>query len=62
MFSPGLGEDANGGDPALDELVELAAVLCGADYAYLGRLDEKDLWFKSRYGFEAAKQARAATA
>ena len=26
-------------DPALDELVELAAVLCGTDYAYLGWMD-----------------------
>jgi len=62
LLSPGLGQAANGDDPALDELVELAAALCGADYAYLGRLDESHLWFRSRYGFEAAKQARATTA
>ena len=61
LFSPGLGQAASGDDPALDELVELAAALCGADYAYLGRLDENHLWFMSRYGFEAAKQARAAS-
>ncbi len=49
-------------DPALDELTELAAVLCNADYAYLGWLDYSRLWFKSRFGFKAADQPRAATA
>jgi len=49
-------------DPALDELVELAAVLCNADYAYLGWMDLNRLWFKSRFGFKATDQPRAATA
>ncbi len=49
-------------DPALDELTELAAVLCGADYAYLGWMDLNRLWFKARYGFKAAEQARDSTA
>jgi two-component system, OmpR family, sensor histidine kinase VicK len=49
-------------DPALDELTELAAVLCGADYAYLGWMDFNRLWFKSHYGFKAADQPRASTA
>jgi two-component system, OmpR family, sensor histidine kinase VicK len=49
-------------DPALDELTELAAVLCNADYAYLGWLDYSRLWFKSRFGFKATDQPRAATA
>ncbi len=49
-------------DPALDELTELAAVLCNADYAYLGWMDYSRLWFKSRFGFKATDQPRAATA
>ena len=49
-------------DPALDELVELAAVLCGADYAYIGWMDFNRLWFKSRYGFKGIEQTRATTA
>jgi two-component system, OmpR family, sensor histidine kinase VicK len=46
-------------DPALDELTSLAAVLCGADYAYTGWMDAKRLWFKSQYGFKSPDQARA---
>ncbi len=34
-----------GTDPALDELTETAAMLCGAEYAYLGWLDADPLWF-----------------
>ena len=49
-------------DPALDELTELAAVLCNADYAYVGWMDYNRLWFKSRFGFKAADQPRATTA
>ena len=49
-------------DPSLDELTELAAVLCNADYAYLGWMDYSRLWFKSRFGFKATDQPRAATA
>jgi PAS domain S-box-containing protein len=49
-------------DPALDELAELAAVLCNADYAYIGWMDLSRLWFKARFGFKAADQPRAATA
>jgi len=49
-------------DPALDELTELAAVLCDADYAYIGWVDFNRLWFKARYGFRAAEQPRASTA
>ncbi len=49
-------------DPALDELNELAAVLCGADYAYIGWMDFSRLWFKSRFGFQATEQPRASTA
>ena len=45
-------------DPALDELTELAAVLCGADYAYIGWMDFNRLWFKARFGFKAIEQAR----
>lgn len=49
-------------DPALDELTELAAVLSLADYAYIGWMDFNRLWFKSRFGFNALEQIRAATA
>ena len=48
-------------DPALDELTELAAVLCLADYAYMGWMDFNRLWFKSRFGFNAADQPRVGT-
>ena len=49
-------------DHALDELVELAAVLCGADYAYIGWMDFNRLWFKARFGFKAVEQSRMTTA
>jgi len=48
-------------DPALDELAELSAVLCGGDYAYIGWMDHNRLWFKARYGFHGAEQARSAS-
>jgi two-component system sensor histidine kinase VicK len=48
-------------DPALEELVGLAAVLCGADYAYTGWMDSKRLWYKSRFGFDAPEQSRNTT-
>lgn len=62
VLQPGLEQSDREVDPALDELIELAAVLCGADYAYLGWLDAGRLWFKSRYGFEASEQPRVTTA
>jgi two-component system, OmpR family, sensor histidine kinase VicK len=49
-------------DLALDELVELAAALCDADYAYIGWMDFNRLWFKARFGFKAVEQPRASTA
>jgi len=49
-------------DPALDELTGLAAVLGGADFAYIGWMDFNRLWFKSRHGFNATEQPRASTA
>ncbi|MGA2537611.1 MAG: PAS domain S-box protein, partial [Terracidiphilus sp.] len=49
-------------DLALDELTELSAVLCNADYAYIGWMDFNRLWFKSRFGFDAPEQPRSATA
>ncbi|MGP8252794.1 MAG: PAS domain S-box protein [Terracidiphilus sp.] len=45
-------------DPVLDELTELAAELCEADYAYVGWLDDDHLRFRSRFGFEAVNQPR----
>ena len=49
-------------DPALDELTELAAVLCDADFAYIGWMDYNRLWFKARFGFKATDQPRGAAA
>jgi two-component system, OmpR family, sensor histidine kinase VicK len=49
-------------DPALDELTGLAAVFCGAEYAYTGFMDANRLWFKSRHGFYAMDQPRALSA
>jgi PAS domain S-box-containing protein len=49
-------------DPALDELAKLAAVLCLADYAYIGWMDFNRQWFKSSYGFQATDQPRASSA
>jgi two-component system, OmpR family, sensor histidine kinase VicK len=49
-------------DPALEELVRLAAVLSGADYAYLGWIQSGRLWFKSTHGFLASDQDFATTA
>ena len=43
-------------DPALEELVRLAAVLSGADYAYISWMDSNRLSFKSTYGFMARSQ------
>ena len=48
-------------DPALDELSELAAVLCGADFAYLAWMDYNRLWYKARFGFKASDQPRDTT-
>lgn len=58
----GPNEPEREADPALNELIELAAILCGADYAYLGWMEEGRLVFKARYGFEATDQPRAQTA
>jgi len=49
-------------DAALDELTELAAVLCHGEYAYIGWMEFNRLWFKARYGFSAVEQARSLTA
>jgi PAS domain S-box-containing protein len=64
-------------DPAMEELVRLAAVLSGADYAYLGWPDPRPieagrgeagkvgraaLRFQCTYGFLAADQDRSTTA
>jgi PAS domain S-box-containing protein len=49
-------------DPALEELVRLAAVLSGADFAYLGWMDSSRLWFKCTYGFLAREQDRKTSA
>jgi PAS domain S-box-containing protein len=58
---PGLDLFDRTQDPALDELTGLAAVLCGADYAYVGWMDSKRLWYKSHFGFSAPEQSRSTT-
>jgi len=49
-------------DPALDELTELAAMLTGSNYAYIGWMDFSRLWFKSAFGFQGIDQPRSTTA
>ncbi len=49
-------------DPAFDEVVRLAAVISGAEFAYLGWMDATRLWFKSRHGFIAREQRRETSA
>lgn len=49
-------------DPALDEMTELAAALCLAEFAYLGWMDFNRVWLKSCYGFSAVDLPREATA
>jgi diguanylate cyclase (GGDEF)-like protein/PAS domain S-box-containing protein len=39
-------------EPALDDLVALAANLCGTSYALLSLLDSDRVWYKARYGIE----------
>jgi len=48
-------------DPEMDEIVELAAVLSNAEYAYLGSIDQNRLWFKSQFGFKGLEQPRWST-
>jgi two-component system sensor histidine kinase VicK len=62
FLRPGPEEPDRAGDPALDELIELAAILCNADYAYLGWANGNRLWFRSQYGFEATEQPLTTTA
>jgi PAS domain S-box-containing protein len=45
----------------MDEIVELAAVLSNAEYAYLGSIDQNRLWFKSQFGFKGLEQPRWST-
>ena len=62
VVRPEIGVFDRNPDPALDELIELAAVLCNADYGYIGWMDFNRLWFKARFGFKATEQPRASTA
>ncbi|HEY9126648.1 MAG TPA: PAS domain S-box protein [Acidobacteriaceae bacterium] len=48
-------------DTALEELVHLAAVLTGADYAYVGWMTTHRLHFKATHGFLAQWQDRRTT-
>ena len=46
-------------EPAFDDLVRLAADLCGTPCAFIALLDEKRQWFKSRIGLDLAAAPRA---
>jgi len=46
-------------DPALDELAQLSAVLCSADFAYIGWVDSNRFCFKSQVGFKDPDQQRS---
>jgi two-component system, OmpR family, sensor histidine kinase VicK len=46
-------------DPALDELTQLSAVLCNADFAYIAWIDSNRLCFKSQVGFKEPEQQRS---
>lgn len=37
-------------EPAFDDLVQLAAQICGAPMAYIGLMDRTRLWFKAAIG------------
>jgi len=38
---------------AYDEIVELAAVICGCPFAYISFIDQERRWLKARYGLSA---------
>jgi PAS domain S-box-containing protein len=46
-------------DPALDELAQLASVLCNSDFAYIAWFDANRLFFKSQVGFSGTEQTRS---
>lgn len=48
--------------PALEEILRLAAVLSGADYAYIAWPEGTQLRFRSTYGFLAEQQSLSTTA
>jgi PAS domain S-box-containing protein len=52
----------HGPDPGLDELTELVAVLCNADYVYTSWAEANRLSFLSRFGFRGASQPLSASA
>lgn len=62
LLRPDYGFFDRNPDHALDELCELAAVLCGGEYAYIGWMNYNRLWFKACFGFYATEQPRAASA
>lgn len=45
-------------DDALDNIVQLAAVVCKVPAAFIGFIDADRLWFKSRYGFDIPQKER----
>ena len=50
------------GLPALEEILHLAAILSGADYAYIAWQDGPTLRFRATWGFRADQQAALSTA
>ena len=45
-------------DETLDNIVQLAAVVCKVPAAFIGFVDTDRLWFKSRYGFDIPQKDR----
>lgn len=45
-------------EPEFDDLVELAAVICGAPISLLSLIDDRRQWFKAKVGFEATESPR----
>jgi hypothetical protein len=45
-------------DEALDNIVQLAAVVCKVPAAFIGFIDSDRLWFKSRLGFDIQQKDR----
>lgn len=45
-----------GRDPAYDDLVRIAAVVCAAPVVLISLVDETRQWFKARLGFEPSRR------
>jgi GAF domain-containing protein len=46
-------------EPAFDDLVSLAAQICGTPLSFISLLDESRQWFKAKLGLEVCETSRA---